>query len=108
MNLKKLLFDRAKNLQRYFHNLKSAKPENLDCERILGDLTKVGDFGYFWKSQAPDIQMITVLKLMEYESSTQFTKKEVEAFKLGLAAIPSFLEACFQESEQRRKNLLQK
>lgn len=72
------------------------------CEGVLGSNELVGIFAEFWKGNAGAFHVIGANELVDYCSINEdFTAAEVRAFKQGLAAFPSFFEACFVEKYQK-------
>jgi DNA primase len=74
--------------------------EGTECSKVLGSEGRVNQLASHWKA-ANLYELIAAHELLEYIQKRSFNKEEIEAFKKGLAAIPSFLSQCHLEREAR-------
>lgn len=73
-----------------------------NCEGVLGSNELVGVFAEFWKGNAGALHVIGANELVDYCSlNDDLDSRQIQAFKQGLAAFPSFFEACFAEKYQK-------
>lgn len=85
-------------MRKYIRNGRKKKGRP-PCEAILGDTHKLGKFAHFWGESGDDLMLVAAVKLHEYEMQETFDKKDIEAFKKGLASIGVFFAACAVEIE---------
>lgn len=78
------------------------------CEKVLGNVSGVSELGSIWKLHADKFMLISADSLLSFCQGADFDAKESAAFRLGLSAIPSFLEACLKESEDAQRKLQEK
>ena len=80
---------------------KSVERQPTEAQAILGNDTKIAAFADFWEKYASDLQVLTVVKLHEYEM-TAFTKEGLDGFIEGSAIVGAFLKMCWDERESKK------
>ena len=91
------------SLQEFYKNQK--RTENEPCKRILGNTAKINAFANFYKENADELAVFSAGSLVNYlNGQTEKSTQESQAFRDGLAQLPLFLEECFKELEQKRKD----
>lgn len=94
------------SLVKYNQNLASAKPETPSCQKTLGYVHKVGEFGAFFREHAGDLRIVMAQKLMEFAETQVFTPEEYAAYKFGLNDMNAFFNECFKESTSQKTKTL--
>lgn len=98
--------DFAKNINKKQENLRKAKRGDGVYASLLGSKQRSYDLATIWEQYCVDLEFISAIKLMEYAESGLYTPQELQAFKLGLSAIPSFLISNYKECNPLpKKNL---
>lgn len=70
-----------------------------ECQKTLSSLTELNAFSQLWTRHADAVLMVAQLELLNYVQKNSVSKKEIDAFKLGLAAFPSFMEKAEKEAQ---------
>lgn len=86
-----------KNIRQFFKN--QAK-EGGECQKVLGNTKKLGEFAKFWEHNGEDLAVLVASRLVDYSSNREYTEKEFAAYKEGLQEVGIFLAGCWQEHER--------
>jgi hypothetical protein len=70
------------------------------CEKMFGNKTRVKNVGGMWNRYGELFEIMMTQGLVDYAENRVFTKDEYEAYKLGLAYIPTIMEQCLIEIEK--------
>jgi hypothetical protein len=89
-----------KELLQYIQN-KNLPVERMTNEKILGNNTKHTAFAKFWENHGQDIELVTAVKLHEFEMSGAFNSDELSAYIKGITDIGKFFLDCWLEKEAK-------
>lgn len=87
------------NIRKFFKN---QSKEGGECQKVLGNTKKLGEFAKFWENNGDAIGVLVASRLIEYSSSREYTEKEFAAYKEGLQEVGVFLGLCWTEYEMLR------
>lgn len=73
------------------------------CEKVLGSGPRVAQIARVWAKNAQLFHLMGVHGMIDYQEKNSFTREECDAFKAGLAFVPSFMEKCLQEWLQQQE-----
>ncbi len=79
-----------------------------ECEQILGLNGKVNDFAAFFENHEDDFLIFIAATLQKFESDREFTKEELNIYRLGLTELPLFFIKCLEERERNMKEQVAK
>lgn len=80
---------------------KSVSAEVSDCEKVLGDLTRVYRVADIFENNADLLALIGANELLEYAKLESFNAEEYAAFRKGVSAIGMFMAKCAEERIRR-------
>lgn len=78
--------------------------DTTECLKVVGSLENLYAIANFWETQAASMQLIGINELLEYTNTNKFNSEQLDAFKIGLAALPSFFQDCLEEKQVIEKN----
>ena len=93
----------------YSQNIARGGVESEDCEKVLGGVGNLSKIVEVYKMNSDLFQLMELDCLLKWQYKRTFDSKELEAFKEGLTALTSYMQACGQEVENiKKKSALQK
>lgn len=92
-----------KGLKTFNESQKREIVEFSECERILGNTSKVSAFGQFWEKHNDDFLTIGAKELFDFSTMQEYSRDELAAYRLGLGAIGKFFEKCFMEVQAKKQ-----
>jgi len=81
------------------------KREGTEMEKLLGTNTAVIAFAQFFEAHMDDMELISAVRLNEFVSDPKadFTSRDIDFYKKGLAELPKVLSMCYNEIEQEKE-----
>ena len=79
---------------------KTQEGELTECEKVLGDLSRVYRVADFWDTNADLIELIAANELLEYATTERYTSEESSAFRAGLHKMGMFMARCADERKK--------
>jgi len=92
-----------KGLKTYNEAQKREAVEFSECERILGNTSKVSAFSQFWEKYNDDFLTIGAKELFDFSTVQEYSRDELAAFRLGLGAVGEFFKKCFLETQAKKQ-----
>jgi len=89
------------NIRQFFKN---QSKEGKECQKVLGNTKKLGEFAKFWENNGNDIAVVVAGKLIDFSTSREYTEKEFAAYKEGLQEVGIFLGLCWTEYEMLKQD----
>ena len=71
--------------------------ELTQCEKVLGDLSRVYRVADFWDTNADLMQLIASYKMITYIKNGGHTQEQIDAYIAGLGDMGTFMGKCAEE-----------
>ncbi len=96
-----------KYLRKSFDNRRGKRKEDI-CEQILGLNGKVNEFATFFEQHEDDILTIVAAALQRFETEREFSKEDMNIYRLGLTELPLFFSDCLKERNNKFKDEIER
>lgn len=88
------------SVKKYINNKKRGKTS---CEMVLGTFDRIVSLSRVLDDLNDDIQIVLAANLLEYANTQNYTKEEMQAYRLGLYTLYEFIKQCKEEVEYKKE-----
>jgi hypothetical protein len=78
------------------------------CEKVLGNLSRVGEIANYWEMNANLQNLIATNSILEYIKEGGHSSEQIDAYMRGVGDIGKFMAECAQERIKLQEENLKK